>query len=650
MNDTNDSSEDFYAGVRNACALILRRDTDAGLKIIEDLQRQRPDSAEVPYLLGLVAVTMDEYGKALVLLEEAHDRDPECYEYSEVLANLHVRVGNLNEGVYFAKLSTTLEPHEHVFDLIPMDMTNFFESLENAAAPRHYVFGYVKLCKSEFDDAIREFDRQLALDEYHAHAHRDISVAYLATGQFERAIHHVQRAVELAPDDSSAHFRAAQVSKRIGAHEPALYHFKRIFSCEDLSLEIASASYALVCALPNVSAEELAEMKSVLDRLADETESLPDEARTTSVRKERIHVCYVVNDSWQYDTASRLEPILQLHDRSKFEVYLYQQNQGRSSFIQQLTNRADVERKLWEVDNEVASILINGDEIDVLVNTCAPETDNRATLFAMAPSAIQVGFHGGNFGLGIPGITHVLTDPSTASCFQEQLGEGQELISVEPGLWAMHPSYMLPDLTDPPATKNGFVTFGAHCDPESFTEETAAHFAEVLKGTADSRLLFGASGAYDTYPGRRMKELMDRFDVSDRIEFWPDKGIGEKWLANPNFWNDIDLFLVPGPLTAPMRAADALWMGVPVLTLTGKRASERMATSILASAAHMEWTRTDAAEWYELVAELARDADELKSIRASLRGKLQSTALFNPVAQVRRLEDLYSNLVAARQG
>ena len=65
------SSEDFYNNVKLACALILQRKTQEGLAIIDQLQKQRPESAEVPYLMGLVAITMDEYGKALVLIEEA---------------------------------------------------------------------------------------------------------------------------------------------------------------------------------------------------------------------------------------------------------------------------------------------------------------------------------------------------------------------------------------------------------------------------------------------------------------------------------------------------------------------------------------------------------------------------------------------------
>ncbi|UTW50737.1 tetratricopeptide repeat protein [bacterium SCSIO 12827] len=648
MMNKDENTKDFYDGVRDACRLILNRQTQEGLDAIDELQRQRPEAAEVSYLMGLAAITMDEYGKALVMIEEAHDQDPECYEYSEVLANLHVRVGNLNEGVYFAKLSTTLEPHPYVFDLIPADMTNFFVSLEQAAVPRHYIYGYVKLCKSEFEIAIREFNRHLALDPLSMEAHRDISAAYLAIGQYEHAIFHIQKALELAPDDSSCHFRAGQVSKRIGAHDPALYHFRKVLADEEDSLERAAASYALAQGLPNLDKAALAEMKAGLDRIVSDVAALPEEAQPISTRKDRIHVCYVVNNSWHYDVASHLEPILQTHDRNKFEVYLYQQNQGRSAFIQQLNNAADLERKLWEVDNEMASILVGGDEIDILVNMCSPELDSRATLFAMAPTAIQVGFHGANFGLGAPGITHVITDPSSEEAMRAQLGEGQSLITLLPGMWTMKPSYMLPDPTESPAEKNGFVTFGAHCVPEELTESTVKLFADVLRRTPNSRLLLGAAGNCDTYPGRRFKDLLNDAELASRVSVWPDEGVGEKWMPNPNYWRDIDIFLAPGPLTAPLRAADALWMGIPVISLTGTLPAECMATSILAAAAKMQWSHNDPDNWVSKATELAADSLALASLRASLRDDLRTSALFNPLAQVRALETLFTELVDAR--
>ena len=648
MMNKDENTKDFYDGVRDACRLILNRQTQEGLDAIDELQRQRPEAAEVSYLMGLAAITMDEYGKALVMIEEAHDQDPECYEYSEVLANLHVRVGNLNEGVYFAKLSTTLEPHPYVFDLIPADMTNFFVSLEQAAVPRHYIYGYVKLCKSEFEIAIREFNRHLALDPMSMEAHRDISAAYLAIGQYEHAIFHIQKAVELAPDDTSCHFRAGQVSKRIGAHDPALYHFRKVLADEDDSLERAAASYALAQGLPNLDKAALAEMKAGLDRMVSDVDALPEEAQPIATRKDRIHICYVVNNSWHYDVASHLEPILQTHDRNKFEVYLYQQNQGRSAFIQQLNNAADLERKLWEVDNEMASILVGGDEIDVLVNMCSPELDSRATLFAMTPTAIQVGFHGANFGLGAPGITHVVTDPSSEEAMRAQLGEGQSLITLPPGLWTMKPSYMLPDPTESPAAKNGFVTFGAHCVPEELTESTVKLFADVLRRTPNSRLLLGAAGNCDTYPGRRFNDLLNDAELAARVSVWPDEGVGEKWIPNPNYWRDIDIFLAPGPLTAPLRAADALWMGIPVIALTGTMPAECMATSILASAAKMQWANKDPETWVNTATEIASAPDALANLRASLRDDLRTSALFNPLAQVRALETLFTELVDAR--
>ncbi|PIW30321.1 MAG: hypothetical protein COW30_02595 [Rhodospirillales bacterium CG15_BIG_FIL_POST_REV_8_21_14_020_66_15] len=648
MNDSPETTNDFYEEVGEICSQLLRRDTEAALTRIETLQRERPGAAEILYLMGLAAVTMDEFGRALALFEEAHHTDPNCFEYSEVLANLHTRVGNLTEGLYFAKLSTTLEPHQHVHNLLPADLSNYFQSLEQTVPPRHYLNGMVKLHGHDYEAAVREFDRQLKLQPDDVPSLIGASQAEAALGEFLPAIANITKAVELAPDDADAHFQAGCLCHKIGAFDPAVYHFKRVFELEHDSLEMLASTFACASVLPNFDRSVLNDMEAALQRRLEDVPARPAEAAPSTERKDRIHVGYVTNAGSDADFVSLLMPLLEFHDRSRFSVHLYQQTEGRSTYTQQLKNLADTERKLWELDDETASVIVCGDEIDILVDLCVPGRGTRSTLFAMAPSIIQVGMYGANRGVKMPGITHVISDPSTRDSVASLLGDDQCLETLRPGLYGVSPSFILPDITPLPASNSGHITFGAACDLASLTPDTVDNLVTLLKKFGESRLLFGASGRTDAYPQRRIAELFDKSGVADRVVVWDDAGIGDGRLPDPAYWSLIDIFLALGPTAKPLRYADALWMGVPVLTLKGNEPNTCVVASMLGSAARPEWVRHSFDDLLEEAGELSTDLDKLAEIRATMRDELKSTALFYPKVRVQELEDLYIAMVDAR--
>ena len=641
--------DDFYQQVGRTCTLLLKRQLDEAWESIDILRSQRPDAAEVLYLMGLAAVTLEEYGRGLLFIEEAHNQDPDCFEYSDVLANLHVRVGNLSEGVYFAKLSTTLEPHPYVRNLIPSDMANFFQSLEKTAIPRHLAFGFVSLHRHEYIEAAREYDRQIMLTPDDQQAYRYGSKAHQILGNFEHAITYAQKAVALAPDEMANHFQAGKLSQVIGAFDAAMYHFKKVAEIDNETVQNTAAALALAMQLPDASKDDLDPIETALAARIAEADPLPPEATQSRVKKKRIHVGYVTNTDWNADMVAVLEPILELHDRSRFEVYIYQQTQGRSAFIRNLTNFSDSERRLWELNDEIASIIIAGDEIDILVNMCTPEQDNRASLFAMAPSAIQVGYIGMNFGLKMPGITHVLCDPMTENAVRAQMGENQQAIQIPPGLWATKTPTLLPDVTPLPALANGYITFGVPCDLSALTPAAIGHLCSILESLPTSRLVFGGVGALDSYLKNRITQLFTEHGLADRVSVWPHKPVAEPWVPNPAFWQNVDLFLVVDALTAPIRASEALWMGVPVLTLKGTSPLTCVASSILASAGKAEWICESPETLLQTASDYAADLEGLAELRADLRAQSRRSALFNPVAHVRAMEEVFANLVAAQE-
>ncbi|MEO9962505.1 MAG: hypothetical protein ABJF07_19620, partial [Nisaea sp.] len=147
----------------------------------------------------------------------------------------------------------------------------------------------------------------------------------------------------------------------------------------------------------------------------------------------------------------------------------------------------------------------------------------------------------------------------------------------------------------------------------------------------------------------RVAEIFAKHGVSERVSVWEHKASGDPWLPDANYWHNIDLFLAINGLSQPLRAADALWMGVPVLALKDDtQLNSCTAASILASATRLEWTFDQSANMIDQIKKFAADVDALAELRAGLRQEVRKTALFNPLLHVREVEEIFTKLIEAR--
>lgn len=645
---TDEKPEEFFDKVQQCCSLLTRRHLDDALKLIEELAIAAPGTPEVVYVMGVAALMLDEYGRSLMLFEEAHNLDPECMEYADALACLHTKVGNLGEGLYYAKLATTMDPHPQVTNLLPPELSNYFEALSTTSLPRNYLYGKIKAEQHKFTEAAKELERHLQLQPDHVDCNLELSAVQTVLGEYADGIKYSLHAVELAPEDPAVQMRAAMTCVAVGAHEAAAYHIDNVVNDADASYELVAAAHALAANSPVNDPVRLQALDAALREMAVNLPALPREAHPSTERKAKIHVAYMSNRLWDPDLAAFLEPILRLHDRDKFEVFLYQQNVGSNLTVQQLKGAAGNIRKLWELDDETASVIVAGDEIDILVDMIVPAPENRASLVAMSPATIQASLHVGGLGANVPGIGNVLCDSALEPTLRDRIGEGQKLRQFPSGLWSLAAPNVMPPVAPLPAQSAGYVTFAASCDLASLTPSAVAAYAKVLEAVPNSRLLFAALRRVDAYPANHIAQTFSGTGVEDRVGVWNEHGIEDRMSPDHSFWREADIFLVAGGLSEPLRACQALWQGLPVLALGEDTPVSRIATSILTSAEKAEWAFESVSEFVAKAVDLAADVDGIADLRQSLRDTVAGTALFMPSVQVAALEALYTTMVEER--
>lgn len=627
----NDNSENVLAGIDR---LVTIDDT-------------RPESF---YFLGLAALEMDEIGRALELFEKAASLDPECFEYAEALANLYTQVGRLNEGLFYAKLSMTLMPHPTIEGLLPIRFSNYFTSLKTVSPSSNYLKGMSLYSVRRFSDSIRHFDRELKINPNNAECRRDYGDALCELGRYAEALEHLSKAVALQPNDAGTRFKLGNLCYRLGEFEEAPLQHKAALELDGDSIELAAAIFARTSALPPGHTKVIKELYEHLQRRLKDAPGLPPEAildddSGTESNEEKVRLAYISNRSEFGDQARMVEPLLQLHSRQQFHVTVYQQSHGNDSTTQRLRASADNLRYVGNLDDEHLAVVIAGDEIDILVDLCTDDVNNRATVLQMHPAKVQVGAWGAGMGLGMPGIDYVLTDDITDEAAKAELPENQKTLKVDFGLLSYQPRKTLPAAGELPLEKFGAPAIGISCDAGAIMRDEAEMLAEILNKTPQARIIAGATPVVDPEAFNRIKFQFKAFGLADRIEMSSDQKYADRMIVDPDYWNSIDVFVDVGRRANPVVIADSLWMGVPVLSLKGERPFDRLGASVIYTAARPGWIAETRADLIKLTVDILSDAGALSGIRKNLRNEMRQALLFNPEPHVRSIERAYLKIL-----
>ncbi len=271
--------------------------------------------------------------------------------------------------------------------------------------------------------------------------------------------------------------------------------------------------------------------------------------------------------------------------------------------------------------DEQTAKLIREDQIDILVDLSVHTAGNRLLVFARKPAPVQVSWLGYEGSTGLDSIDYRLTDP-----YLDPPGDGDEFYTERmvrlPNTSLCYPApEQTPQTNRLPALDRGHVTFGSFNHCSKLSDTTIALWAEVLKAAPASRLLIKAP------PGRhldRIIRLMEERGVgADRLEFiaWAEQYF--------NLYHRVDICLDPTPYSGHTMTFDALWMGVPVITLRGRTAVGRGGVSILSNVRLTDWIADTPEQYVSIAKQMAGDLPRLVELRRTLRRRMLASPLMN---------------------
>jgi len=282
--------------------------------------------------------------------------------------------------------------------------------------------------------------------------------------------------------------------------------------------------------------------------------------------------------------------------------------------------------------------LIRQDRIDVLVDLAVHTAGNRLAIFAYKPAPVQVTYLGYCGSTGMDAMDYRLSDPYLDPSDSDLPFYSEQTIRLPETYWCYGVAGPAPEPSPPPLAATGYVTFGCLNSFAKVSPPALDLWAEILRGVPRSRL------TVHSYPGAHLDAVRKRFagkGVSpDRLEF-PSR---QPWPQYVRTYGRIDIALDPFPWGGGITTCEAMWMGVPVVSLVGRTAVGRGGASILTNVGVPELIARTPQQYAQIATDLANDLPRLAELRRTLRQRMQASPLMDAPRFARNVEAAYRQM------
>jgi len=507
--------------------------------------------------------------------------------------------------------------------------------------------GVALLGLERYDAAQKALQKALAVDRSHASAHGNLGAVYLRAGCPIAAEAATCDAIALAPNEHRWITNLAVALQMQGRHAETETCYRHALT---LRPDYASGHGNLLFALnyrDDLSAEAIFAEYRNWD--ASHARGLAQDTPFTLDRTEgrRLRVGFVSPDFRQHAVALFAEPLLSAFDRGMMELFCYAEVPVEDATTARFRALADHWRPTVGLSDEDLAALIRHDRIDVLVDMAGHSAGNRLLVFARRPAPVQIAYllgHGYTSGLSAMDAflaDDALAPPGTEALFSEQV------IRLRRLPFAYRPPAEMPPVAPLPAVSNRYLTFGYFGRPERLNAGVIATWSRILHAIPTARLVLNNR----SFQERAFRQLfLKRFTAHDigrdRLELTYTTPQPCTWVA----YGAIDVALDPFPHNAGTTTIEALWQGVPVVTLAGRPTVGRFGAAILHAAGLDDWVTESQDAYVTRTVAAAADLEALAALRAGLRPRLEASPLLDADGLARCCEQAFRGLWDAWRG
>ncbi|MFZ2307996.1 MAG: tetratricopeptide repeat protein, partial [Rhodoferax sp.] len=569
--------------------------------------RLKPDFVDAHVALGSVQDDMGQQDAAIASYQRALDTQPSDIDTHIRLGQLQRRMGRLPQAESSYGKALTLRPDdaetlvaqgEVLHRLGKPDLAVICLRRAHAIVPDSVdllgCLGMVLMDLERPFEAIEMYRRLLELQPENADAHNNLGNALKDVGRFDEAIQSYRNAIEIRPFFPTAH-----------------------------SNLLMTGNY-----LTDQSSVALLDEAKLFGDVVKRNAGVPLPISNAPVVDRRLNVGFVSGDLRLHPVGFFIESViasLSIGSRSQLQLFAYLTYVCDDEISVRIKSHCHVWTHVTNLSDEQFARRILDDAIDILIDLSGHTANNRLPIFAWTPAPIQVSWLGYFATTGVSAIDYVIADPWTLPLEEEANFTEKIWRLPETRLCFSVPALDI-EVAPLPALQNRYVTFASFQNLAKINDKVVSLWARILHAVPNSRLFLMAP---------QLKEDSTRINIIERFAVYnilagrlilKESVPRAQYLAS---YNLVDIALDPFPYTGGTTTAEALWMGVPTLTMSGKSFLSRQGVGLMMNAGLPDWIALSADDYLALAVTHATNLEPLSALRASLREQVLASPIFD---------------------
>jgi len=629
---------------------------ETGVRLMRKAIKARPDYAEAHKNLGKALKELKLLDEALISFQKALSIRPDHAEALNDLGNVFYELRRVDEAISCFRKSLAIRPD---FFIALNNLGNILQEkgfleeaitcFEKALAVKpgfpvlYFNLGNALKDKGSFNEAVAYYKKAIAIKPDYAEALNNLGIALKELGQLEEAALFYHKAIAITPDYAEAMSNLCVLLGSQAKVEEALAYLRKALRYKpDFTIGHSNVLY-LMNYVGKLSQKEIYEESLRWDTQHAKALLHPSQASGNKPDAERkLRIGYVSPDFRDHSVAYFVEPVIQAHNREALEIFCYANVNKPDMVTERLKALADH----WSfiAGNNATEIAekIRLDEIDILVDLAGHSLNNSLLAFAHKPAPIQISWLGYPNTTGMQAMDYRLTDAVADPVGDADRLHSEKLVRLENGFLCYGADKSAPAPAKPPFLQQGYITFGSFNNLAKLGPEVVQSWAEILRNVPGSHLLLKSKQLSDAATHRRFLHLFAEQGIDpSRLKLYgwlPDKD------GHLGLYSRVDIALDPFPYNGTTTTCEAMWMGVPVVTLLGDRHVGRVGASIMHQIGLEEFVASSIENYVQLAAAIARDQERLAGMRKSLRQRLLESKLMDKRLFTKTLESAYRQM------
>ena len=625
---------------------------DEAVSILRKALELNPDHARALNNLGMVLKEQNRPAEAIDYYRKSLEIHPEADTYNNLVLALK-EDGSLDEAVSACRKALEIYPE------------NF---------RTYFILGALLKGHGKPEEAVSCYQNALSIDPDHAETYSNLGDALSGQGKTNEAIICFQKALRLKPDDFKTYNNLGNTLRKQGKLSMAVEAYKKALEIEP--------GYATAC--NNIAGAVLKQGK-VAEAIKGYQEAVAIEpdyaiahsnllltynyqnhkdpewlfsqhrnwAKTYALSEgdnpifnpgigpadRKIRIGYCSPDFRTHSVAYFLEAIIKTHDRSGFEIFCYSDVICPNEVTRAFARSVDCFTNIAGIDNITVADQIRRDKIDILVDLAGHTAGYRISLFSIKSAPIQVTYLGYPNTTGFTSMDYRLTDARADPPGLTDHLYTEKLVRLPHTFLCYTPPEKSPEIEITANRDSSQIIFGSFNNRAKITPEVVRAWAKILTQISDARIVL-KSGAFADPETRKI--LIDLF-IENGVEHGRIELVSHipSMFDHLQLYNRIDIGLDTFPYNGTTTTCEALWMGVPVITLAGKTHRSRVGTSLLSNVGLEDLIAETVEEYVEKGVSLANNVKKRKSIHRDLRSRMARSFLMDSARFTRSLERTY---------